>query len=108
MRIVYVTSTLPYGAAEAFIVPEIEALLRRGHDVRVVPVRPRGAVVHGDAQRLVERALHCPALSRRVLQGAAASAWDDRTAAVAAVAPILLHGGPRIRAKNAAVLPKAL
>ena len=40
MNLVYVTTALPFGPEETWIVPEIVEFQRRGHQVVVVPVRP--------------------------------------------------------------------
>ena len=53
MRIIYVTSSLPHGKKEAFIIPEIEELERQGHEILVVPTYPRGEMLHGDAKSLM-------------------------------------------------------
>jgi colanic acid/amylovoran biosynthesis glycosyltransferase len=58
VRIVYVTTSLPYGAGESFIVPEIMAMRRLGHDLLVVPTIPRGSMVHGRC-REIERLTVC-------------------------------------------------
>ena len=37
MRIIYVTSSTPYGPGEAFIIPEIEEVRRQGHAIFAAP-----------------------------------------------------------------------
>ena len=59
-KILYVTATLPYGPGESFLIPEVKELLRRGHDVRIVPRSPTDQLVHKDAAELQE---HCMARS---------------------------------------------
>ena len=46
MIIAYVTSTLPYGHGETFMIAEIDQLRRLGHDVIVAPTNPRGGLVN--------------------------------------------------------------
>src|SRR5437868_2848954 len=50
MRLIYVTAMLPCGPMESFIIPEIQELRARGHEVLVVPMYPRGPIVHDDAK----------------------------------------------------------
>lgn len=70
MKIIYVTASLPYGGGEAFIIPEVKELRRRGHQVLVVPRSPRGGVVHNDAHCLEDHTIRQPLMSSRVIAGA--------------------------------------
>jgi glycosyltransferase involved in cell wall biosynthesis len=72
MNIIYVTSSLPHGKKEAFVIPEIQELQRRGHEVLIVPTYPRGDVLHGDAKSLVEYTVSEPLLSLRIAEAAVA------------------------------------
>ncbi len=67
MKILYITSSLPIGTQETFIVPEITALVAAGHDITVIPVHPRGGFIHDDARPLLTRSLILPILSPRLL-----------------------------------------
>ena len=49
MKILYLTQRLPFGNGETFVIPEIEALLARGHDVVIIPRLSGDPVVHDDA-----------------------------------------------------------
>ena len=72
MKIIYLTAELPYTTQEAFVIPEILALLQRGFEVKIVPRSPRQAVTHGDAQPLVEHTWRQPVLSLPILLAALA------------------------------------
>lgn len=54
MKIIYITSRLPYGTGEAFIIPEIEQLVRMGHDIVVVPLVGHGKVIHVDVKPILK------------------------------------------------------
>jgi hypothetical protein len=41
MRIIYITSSMPYGPREAFIISEVEEVRKQGHEVLIVPMYPR-------------------------------------------------------------------
>jgi len=47
MKVIFVTANLPFGTDEAFIVPEINQLIRAGDEVLIVPRSPKGRVIHG-------------------------------------------------------------
>ena len=106
MKIVYVTARLPHGCDEAFVVPEIEQLLRSGHEVLVVPRSPRGVIMHG--QELLPRARREALYSPRVLGAAAAEMLAAPARTVAAVRVLLESRSPGVAIKNLAVVPKAL
>jgi colanic acid/amylovoran biosynthesis glycosyltransferase len=108
LRILYVTSTLPFGAGESFVIPEICELLRRGHDVRIIPIRPRNGIVHVGIDELLERSVPTPLLSGRVLMGASRSLVRFGSQTLRAAAGTLDEGTKVVRLKNACVLPKAL
>jgi glycosyltransferase involved in cell wall biosynthesis len=101
VKLVYVTSSLPYGPLEAFLLPEIAALERLGHEVWIVPMWPRGDRVHADAEVFDARTLSEPLVSSAVL---ASAARELRLAPLARV----LRSRPRTVAKNLLVHPKAL
>ena len=76
MRVLYVTQRLPFGDGEAFIVPEIEALVAAGHDVLIVPRAWGGPVPHNDAGALLPRARRLPraaGLARAIAGGLGAA-----------------------------------
>jgi len=101
VKLVYVTSSLPHGPLEAFVLPEVAALERLGHEVWIVPMWPRGELVHADAEPFRERTLSEPLLSPAVL---ASGAREVRPAPLAR----MLRARPRTVAKNLLVHPKAL
>jgi|GEM_PF-2691470 len=53
MRSIYITSSLPYGKGESFVIPEIEELKRQGHEVLLVPMYPRGMLFHDKAKSML-------------------------------------------------------
>ena len=101
VKLVYVTSSLPHGPLEAFLLPEIAALERLGHEVWIVPMWPRGDRVHADAEAFEARTLSEPLVSSAVL---ASAARELRPAPLAR----MLRSRPRTVAKNLLVHPKAL
>jgi glycosyltransferase involved in cell wall biosynthesis len=60
LHLAYVTEHLPFGPGETFIVPEIDALLKAGHEVLILPLMYRGEPAHPDAARLRGRAHRLP------------------------------------------------
>jgi glycosyltransferase involved in cell wall biosynthesis len=108
VHILYVTSSLPYGPGEAFVIPEILALRRRGHEVTVVPVHGRGPVLHDDAQELLDATLERSLLSLDIVRGATRQLLRRPGPSLRAARQLLGSRSPRILLKNLAVLPKAL
>jgi colanic acid/amylovoran biosynthesis glycosyltransferase len=103
-----VTAQLPYGVGEPFIVAEIEELVRQGCDVVVVPVRPQGKIVHGDAHDLLPRAMSSPLVSGAILRSALAEVLRAPAPVMRALVSLLRSRTPHILLKNLAVFPKAL
>jgi colanic acid/amylovoran biosynthesis glycosyltransferase len=102
MRVIYITAALPYGTDEAFIVAEIQELIRCGHQVLVIPRSPRGRILHG--RELVSLSKPEPLCSMRVLAAAAAKAIASPASVVSAARPLLASKA----VKNLAVMPKAV
>ena len=108
MRIVYVTSGLPTGPGEAFVIPEVLRLIALGHDVALVPTRPRAGIVHSDCGALLSRAQIRSIASPAVLAAAVTETATSTRAVIRAALPIMRSRGLRQLLKNLAVLPKAL
>lgn len=107
VRVLYVTSTLPFGSGEAFVIPEVEELQRQGHAVRVVPLYPRGRLVHQTARALLDRALVQPAISWSIVRGAALEVLRRPRRALRALR-LLVTWRPSHLLKNLCVYPKGL
>jgi glycosyltransferase involved in cell wall biosynthesis len=108
MRIVYVTSSLPHGKKEAFIVPEISELKRSGHDVLIVPTYPRGEVLHGDVKPLMDHVVSEPLLSVGIARAAIRCFGETPTKAFGALQHLFGSRGPGVLLRNLAVYPKGL
>jgi glycosyltransferase involved in cell wall biosynthesis len=106
VRLIYVTAAFPTGDREAFFVPEVRELLRLGHEVLVVPTRPRRPVL--DRYVLENRTICRGVLSSAVLGGALASSFARPADCARQLSRVLEWRRPAIACKNAAVFPKAL
>jgi glycosyltransferase involved in cell wall biosynthesis len=104
VRLLYVTSSFPFGHGEGFLVEELRSLEREGHELTIVPTLARGPVVHDDARPFLDRTRNAPLLSRRVARAAARDVWE----APGLVAVVARSRSPRILAKNLSIVPKAL
>lgn len=107
LRLLYVTSRTPFGVDAPFVIEEIRGLLRRGHHVTVVPLLPRGELLHGGARELLPRTEACWPWSPRVL-GAALRELARAPGACLAALGLLLTWHPRHLLANLLVYPKAL
>jgi colanic acid/amylovoran biosynthesis glycosyltransferase len=108
MRIVYVTSTLPYGSREAFLIPEIAALAAEGHKLTLVPMRPKGEIVHDDIRPFLEATLASPLFSRAIFVGAVAEAVSFPLRTIRALRYVLRSRSLRILGKNISVFAKGV
>lgn len=107
-RVIYITVQLPYGTTEPFLIAEIMELERQGCDVTIVPVRPKGNVVHSDAAELLPKSACVPLLSGTVLRSALAEAARSPTGALRALLSLRRSRNTKVLFKNLAVFPKAL
>ncbi|HEY7479482.1 MAG TPA: glycosyltransferase family 4 protein [Gemmatimonadales bacterium] len=64
MKILYVTQRLPFGHGETFIVPELEALLARGHELLIVPQLSDDPILHDDVGPIMARTRMLPGAGR--------------------------------------------
>lgn len=108
MRLVYITASLPFGPYEAFVLPELEELLRRGHEIVLVPRRRQGEVIHGDAAHLVAHVQGSALLSPAMLPAIARTLARHPLRALHALALLRSSRSSAILAKNLAVYPKSL
>ncbi len=106
MKLVYITGNLPYGPGEAFIITELRELIRRGHQVVVIPRSPKKGMIQGaDLLRFVRReGLLSPAVLAASLRLSACA--GARVAA--AIMPLCRSRSLGVALKNASVVPKAL
>lgn len=107
MNIIYITASLPYGAAEPFTVPEIEELRKLGHCVTVVPMHPVGKVIH------VENGWLKDVIAERLISfkiiGAFLRCLRKQNRLLLRTAALLLQGrSTGILAKNLLVFPKGI
>ena len=108
MRVIYVTSSLPYGSGEAFLIPEVVELVRQGHEVLMVPMYPRGVVIHDDVKPLMARVVSRSLFSAEVLRSAVSELTRNPAGAAKSLGCMFRSRNSRILVKNLAVYPKGL
>jgi colanic acid/amylovoran biosynthesis glycosyltransferase len=108
MKLVYITRVLPHGSGEAFLIPEIRELLRQGHEVLIVPLSPRGPIIHRDVIPLMPRFMLEKLISKSVMIGAVSEILRHPLRAITALRVLLGSRTRSILLKNAATFPKAL
>lgn len=106
MRIIYVTATFPFGPGETFVMPELAALQAQGHELLVIPLWPRGNVVHKDASRFLPCTLAVPLFSPRIAQQFAA-AVTHRASSIWTLTRDFTGTTPWTMVKNLITIPKA-
>ena len=107
-RIIYVTATFPYDTGEAFLVPEVRELQRRGCDLRIVPRSPTRRLVHEDAADLQAHCTARPLFCWDVAKGALKEIVLRPRGALRALAAIFGGRTWGSFAKNLAVYAKGL
>lgn len=110
MHVLYVTAQIPWGPSEAFILPEIMEMERQGHRVTVCPLRPQRKLAPGsEPAHVAEYSVRLPLLGCRTLVYAIETTLWHPVATMRAVLRLLRGtSGAQKRAKNLAILPKAL
>ena len=106
MRVVYVTAAMPYSSGETFLLEEVRELLRRGHEVFVVPRSPKTRRVH--AQFPPECTIREGLCSYRVIRDAVEVSGAASRRIASATRALLGVRSAALRMKNLAVVPKAL
>lgn len=108
MKLIYVTASLPYGVTEVFAVPEISELIRRGHELKIVPVTRYAQGVHSDAEPFLALTEYETVLSQKVLRSAPAGFVRSPAQAVGALQRTLSGQGRGAKKKNLGTFPKSL
>lgn len=67
MKILYITQRVPFGRGEAFIIPEILEVIKKGHNITIFPVRPNGKVFHKEAYQLVPYTYASPIINLKIV-----------------------------------------
>jgi glycosyltransferase involved in cell wall biosynthesis len=108
VRLIYVTSSLPYGPGEAFVIPELTELMRRGHTVTIVPAYARGTVLHDDAEPLLAATERHRLVSAAIARDVLVELVRAPRRVLRAMLLVARSRDRRILGKNLAVLPKGL
>lgn len=107
-KLLYLTVTSPLGRREAFLIPEMNCLVRLGVDLTIIPVRPAGVLFHGDGAGLLARSIITGLWGWQVWR--ASLGWLGRSPLKVLGLALLLagRGSPANRLKNLLVFPKSL
>ncbi len=110
MRIIYVTAQTPWSDGETFILPEILEIIRQGHTVNVIPIRPNKALGSGQlAGEVVKFATRLSLFGPATLSLALREWIRHPGRVLSAIKKVWTSSGsPRKGLKNLAVVPKGL
>lgn len=89
MRVLYITSSLPFGKGEAFVLPEMAEMKAMGHEVFLAPLWPRGKRMH-----------HCAHIATEISERIQFPSFAALTKALPAVRELVLRGKGKSRLKN--------
>jgi glycosyltransferase involved in cell wall biosynthesis len=104
-RLLYLSSSFPYGANDRFFAPEVRELIRQGVEVRAVPIRPRGPLTTEAAESL---AVRHPLIDLAIVRGALAEMLRAPIAVGRAFVLLFRSPAPSVLLRNLAAFPKAL
>ena len=107
MKILYVTRELPYGMAEAHILPEIASHRAAGWDVWIAQLR-RTDMTHQKGPELLKQTFDEPLFSPRILMGAIGECLRSPLAVLRLLLQCRNSGTLTNLAHNIATFPKAL
>ena len=108
MRIIYVTSSMPYGPGEVFVISEVEEVRKQGHEILVVPMYPRGSALHSRAKPLLEYVCAQPLLSTHIVKGAAEAFVRAPHRTFRALSWLFRARSAKVILKSLVVYPKGL
>jgi glycosyltransferase involved in cell wall biosynthesis len=108
LRILMVTSTFPVGPGETFLRPEVEAMADAGHDLLVVPMRPREVTGRMQDSALPSPTLVAPLIDREMTAHAIRRLGSSPARATRLLARACLTWHPVHSIKNLAVAAKGL
>ena len=104
-RLLYLTSSFPYGLSDLFFEPEVRELVRQGVDVRPVPIRPRGPLTAKEAEA---RSVRRPLFDLGIATAALSETLREPVAVARTFALLLRSPQPDVLLRNLAAFPKAL
>ena len=95
-------------SGETFVISEVEEVRKQGHEVLVVPMHPRGSVLHTDAKPLLEYVCAQPLLSPPIAKGAAEAFVRAPHRTFRALSWLFRGRSAKVILKSLAVYPKGL
>jgi colanic acid/amylovoran biosynthesis glycosyltransferase len=107
LKLIYITTSFPFGKGEGFILPEIQELNYRGYQVFVVPLFPRGLIIHEGAEKFLNKHLCQGILSWNIFFSAFRQMSIEPIASLRALSLILTFN-PTHLLKNISVFLKGL
>lgn len=104
-RLLYLSSSFPYGLIDRFFAPEVRELVRQGVDVKAVAIRPTGTLTTEDAESL---AIRRPLFDLVIARAALAETLRSPLAVARSFALLLRSPAPKVLLRNLVAFPKAL
>ena len=99
MKVLYVTKLLPYGMAEAHILPEMASHRAAGWDIWIAQLH-RGPMTHEQGPGLLAKTFDQPLLSGTIIVGAAKAFIRNPAAAASILGQFFKSRSPAILARN--------
>lgn len=104
-RLLFLSSSFPYGLIDRFFAPEVRELVRQGVDVLAVPVRPTGTLTTEDAESFAVRR---PLFDLAIARAALAETIRAPLAVGRSFLLLFRSPAPNVLLRNLVAFPKAL
>lgn len=108
MRIIYITTSLPNGSGEAFIIPEVKELISNGNEVIIVPMNPKGSVVHSSLNPFFSSTKVTKVITVGILLSSLVVFINNPKEVIRQLLQVFKSRNPKILLKNLMVFPKSL
>lgn len=99
---------MPFGNVEPFIIPEITMVKEKGHEILIIPVKPRGDIIHDDAKLLICDTIKGGLLSFDILASSYLLLIRHPIKVLKGLSWLAKSKSLKIFGKNLAIIPKSL
>lgn len=109
MKLMILTSSFPQGNGEAFLIPELDEMRRRGIELTIIPINPRGAIVHREAFSFADCTLTTGVFSWSIFLAVLLETFEHPISVLKVIQLLLTADcSNKVRLKNLIAFPKSL
>ncbi len=109
MKIVYVTSSFPFGESEVWAINEINSLLNHGTEILIVPRKGSGKIINKDALKFSKYLINVPLMNWRIFRFFIRRLFSNTRVIILIIIQIIKQSNSLFHlVKSLLVLPKSL